>query len=449
MPKELYDKDLERAMLGAVLMDPVGNGPKLYDLDPGIFHDERHRAICKAIQERSDNGQPFDIVLIGKDLNGKFPDMPIYLTGLINDTPSMINADSYLTELVDLKNRRDTLAWANRLATAAYNEPDKIAGLLTKPPTIAHKEPTLLVPRKTRWTAQELLAADFPEPTWVIPDLVPEGLVIVGGRPKVGKSWLALQMAVSVASGGKFFDRDVDQGKVLFIAMEDNPRRLQSRLNKIGVAGDIKIETAYEWRQLNEGGADDLIKEIQSNQYKLIIVDPLNRLLLGLDQKDSPQIPAILAALQNETINQNTTIEFVDHTRKPNAFNPDPIDDILNMTGKTSIADVTMAIYKTQGKAGAELKGRGRDIEDIDLAISWDPTTCCWQYDGKADDIKLGEAQADIIDALGELGRSQAAKVAKAIERDRGNVFRNLQKLCDMGKVKKEVDGGNIYYTLL
>ncbi len=55
-----------------------------------------------------------------------------------------------------------------------------------------------------RWTVAELLDAEFPEPKWAIPNLIPEGLSIIGGRPKVGKSWLLLQAAIAVGSGGMF-----------------------------------------------------------------------------------------------------------------------------------------------------------------------------------------------------------------------------------------------------
>ena len=55
---------------------------------------------------------------------------------------------------------------------------------------------------KTTWTLDELLDADFPEPTWTVPDYIPVGLVSLAGRPKIGKSWMALQLAIAKGSGG-------------------------------------------------------------------------------------------------------------------------------------------------------------------------------------------------------------------------------------------------------
>ena len=87
-------------------------------------------------------------------------------------------------------------------------------------------------PRKTIWTADELLAAEFPPLKWAVPGLLPEGLTVLGGRPKVGKSMLALQIAYSVATGGKCLGRDVGQGKVLLICLEDSGRRLKDRMSQ-------------------------------------------------------------------------------------------------------------------------------------------------------------------------------------------------------------------------
>jgi hypothetical protein len=63
-----------------------------------------------------------------------------------------------------------------------------------------------------QWTVAELLAADFPEPRWAVPGLVPVGLCILAGRPKVGKSWLALQLACAVATDGHFLGEGVNGG---------------------------------------------------------------------------------------------------------------------------------------------------------------------------------------------------------------------------------------------
>jgi len=79
-------------------------------------------------------------------------------------------------------------------------------------------------------TADELLTKGWPEPVWLVPGLLPVGLTILGGKPKVGKSWLALQLAQAIATGGMFLGIRVVQALVLYLALEDSPRRLSSRM---------------------------------------------------------------------------------------------------------------------------------------------------------------------------------------------------------------------------
>ena len=78
------------------------------------------------------------------------------------------------------------------------------------------------------------------------------------GRPKIGKSWLALDWSIAVARGGFCFgDIHCQEGDVLYLALEDNKRRLKFRLAKIlGFTCEWpeKFEYATEWPRANEGG---------------------------------------------------------------------------------------------------------------------------------------------------------------------------------------------------
>ena len=95
--------------------------------------------------------------------------------------------------------------------------------------------------RKSRWSVIELLDTEFPEPKWAIPNLIPEGLTLIGGRPKVGKSWFLLQAAIAVGCGGRFFGEQVEQGHVLYVAFEDSPKRLQDRIRKMGMPREALV----------------------------------------------------------------------------------------------------------------------------------------------------------------------------------------------------------------
>jgi hypothetical protein len=78
--------------------------------------------------------------------------------------------------------------------------------------------------------AETLLGMDFAPLEYVIPGYV-EGLTVLGGKPKLGKSWWAYDASIAVATGGKAMGAvDCEQGDVLYLALEDNQRRVKDRL---------------------------------------------------------------------------------------------------------------------------------------------------------------------------------------------------------------------------
>lgn len=302
---------------------------------------------------------------------------------------------------------------------------------------------------KKQWTVDELLSTEFPEPNWAIPGIVPEGLNILGGRPKKGKSFMALQMAHSIATGGVFFDHKVEQGEVLYYALEDNSRRLKERLIKMGVKPGTPITFLHEIKPLHEGGIPELYINIKMDRYRLIVIDTLAKASRGIDQNKQGVMSRVWSEIQSEAIKHNTPLQFIDHTRKPMGFASDPIDDIMASTIKTGAADAILAIYTEQGKRGALLMGRGRDIENIDLKIYWDPLTFCWQCIGDANEITMTEARWDVLNTVEELGKSQLADVANATGKPRSNVHRTLNDLCNEAKIRKEIIGNKVFYEKL
>lgn len=112
---------------------------------------------------------------------------------------------------------------------------------------------------RTAWTLAELYATDFPPPRFVVPDLLPAGLTILAGRPKLGKSWLALQVAAAVGAGQTVLDQAAEGGRVLYLALEDTPGRLKDRALKQQIPGHAAITFHTAWAPLAQQGLVDLL----------------------------------------------------------------------------------------------------------------------------------------------------------------------------------------------
>jgi hypothetical protein len=295
-----------------------------------------------------------------------------------------------------------------------------------------------------RWSVAELLDTNFPDPKWSIPDLIPEGEILLGGRPKTGKSWLILYASIAVSTGGIFLGKKVELGNVLYISFEDNARRLKERITKLSIPRNANITFTNEWQPLHEKGFDDLLTEIESHDYRMIVFDTLSRAFPGLSQgKDPEKISKILGNLQSIAINKPLSLVFIDHTRKLGNGFPDPIEDILSTTGKTAVADAVFGLYTNQGKKGASLIGRGKDIPEINLDLFFDPITGCWQENNQ-----LQETKDEIIEALKIIGKSKVSEVAKYIQKDRSNTGKRLRSLASEGKIQDELIGDVTYYFL-
>jgi hypothetical protein len=294
-------------------------------------------------------------------------------------------------------------------------------------------------PRKITWTAAELLAATFPDPVWAVPDLIPEGLSTLAGRPKVGKSWLALQVTHAVGTGGQVLDRHVQKGKVLFLALEDSERRLQGRLQKQGVPSTGDIVFKLEWQHLGKGGLADLQTEIQTGGYSLVIVDTITRALGGADQMDLAEMSMTIGNLQHLAQTKGIAILLLDHHRKNTGMMADPIDDILGSTGKAAVVDAALGLYREKGKRGATLKGVGRDLDEIELSLDWDGLCCCWHLLGEAGQVRKDSLKADIVNTIrdlqdmGEL--SGTTRIATHLGKDKGNISRALAEMVRDGQV--------------
>jgi hypothetical protein len=101
------------------------------------------------------------------------------------------------------------------------------------------------------------MAADFPEPKWAVQGVICEGVNLIAGPPKVGKSWLSLGLGLSIAAGEPAFGSiATEAGPVLYLALEDTARRLQSRMGKLlaGKPAPHGLTLATECPPLADGG---------------------------------------------------------------------------------------------------------------------------------------------------------------------------------------------------
>lgn len=295
---------------------------------------------------------------------------------------------------------------------------------------------------RTSWTVDELLAAEFPEPRWIVPDILPVGLASLAGRPKLGKSWLALQLAIAVASGGRFLDEEVESGPVLYLALEDSPRRLKKRLEMLKAEGGVPLRFETEWLPLDgeAGGMEDLQRRAEKTEPRLIVVDTLARSFTSrVDWNDLGRTTGAMAVLQDLALDRDLCILCVDHHRKVGPLLADVIDDIVGSTGKSAVVDTVWGLYRKRGERGATLRVVGRDVDERELSLEFHPATGCWQMAHDARQAASRSARGRVLDALRAVGEADSTAVAKKAGVARPTARKHLEQLCEVGEAQRRV----------
>lgn len=305
--------------------------------------------------------------------------------------------------------------------------------------------------QRTRYTLTELRSSVFEPARTIVPDLLPEGQTLLVARPKIGKSWMALQAGIAVGSGGIFLGQQVQRTPVFYLALEDRPLRMLDRTGKQMAPTDTDITFEHKWPSLATEGAGLLMAEIDRSSYGLVIVDTLQRVFTGLDMvRDGAKITAKMAELQEYCLDRHVAMLVVHHSRKGGSGG-DAIDDVLGATGIAGNADASWLISRQRGQRDATFYVTGRDIEERALSLDFDRELFCWQLLGDAGDVKQNTMQAEIIDAIKEHGKKGATttQIARWMGKHASHVSRELGELIRKGAViRGDAEGREVPYLL-
>ena len=215
---------------------------------------------------------------------------------------------------------------------------------------------------------EQLMTTPLRPIEFCIDGMLSTGLFILAGAPKVGKSWLALDMALGIAKGEKVLGRETKQGTALYLCLEDSYTRIQNRLFELTSEPSDNLHFAIMAGAL--GGV--LEKQIetfktQHTDLKIIIVDTLQKIRSGDDTSYASDYKE-LSVLKNLADKLRLAILLVHHTRK--CRDNDPFNIISGTTGISGCVDGSMVmIEKQRGSGEAVLHCVGRDIENLELHL--------------------------------------------------------------------------------
>jgi hypothetical protein len=298
---------------------------------------------------------------------------------------------------------------------------------------------------------------DFPDLNYHVPLLVPEGMTLLVGPPKIGKSWWVLDVALALAAGGVALGTvPVEKRPVLYLALEDGDRRMQSRCRTL--LAQETIPAGFEYMVRVEPGKTFETIEAWLNLHKgespLVILDTLGKVMppSAMGESSYQRDYRVGGQLKNlADSNTGSAILINHHDRKANA--EDFVDAVSGTHGLAGSADTTLVVSRNRTEAEAVLKVTGRDVKEAEYALLFNDGI--WTADGtdledaakalreRRQSANLGERSADVLAFVNDHpeGVTPAQVSLAFLDMNNNAASTYLGRLLDAGRITKPKRG--------
>lgn len=306
-----------------------------------------------------------------------------------------------------LSERDDEPYWDRTLA----NVPNKDDGLMTElewcrcDDDVTQDDPA----DEEEYDLSALMEVEFPPLKWVAEPLLPEGAGLMVAPPKIGKSFMSLQLGLDVATGSAFLDRYVvDQGDVLYLALEDGPRRAQSRAKMLLSNRQVAPGRFTLWLtapRISEGLEDKLTHWVdQHPDARLVIIDVLQKVRPsahgGSGGDRYKEDYEALGALQKLSRRLDVGMLVVHHTRKSESR--DEVDQVSGSNGVAGAVDYLVKIERDRNKTEGTVYVTGRDTDEAKFSAEFHGRWSRTDYPAALVNEAVGSARRKVYDFLSE-----------------------------------------------
>ena len=253
-------------------------------------------------------------------------------------------------------------------------------------------------------TMQELYQDIYSKKPPVIEGLLYQGTYLFVGSPKIGKSFFMAQLAYHVNTGTPLWDYPVKKGTVLYLALEDDYRRLQERMYRMfGTDSTENLYFSVSSKPLGNGLTDQLSGFIREHpDTTLVIIDTLQKIReVDSDSYSYAKDYEIINQLKQFSDSWGICLLLVHHTRKQKSS--DNFDMISGTNGLLGCADGAFMLYKetrTSNKATLEISGR--DQQDQKIHLIRDEEKLCWNFE-KAETELWKEPPEPLLECIANL----------------------------------------------
>jgi len=458
-----YSPEAERSVLGGVMLTGSSSSSKdilelvLSILTVDDFYEKRHQLLWSAIFQVIMDGVQPDLITVVEQLkkNGHLEvvnSQEGYLGVILNNTPGTANLLAYVKIVREYSLQREITMVKQALLNAGR---EKETELLTQLRAANDAFDRLknqcgeCLFDQLKQSFSDNVAMEFEAVQWIVQDILPAGVTMLCAKPKQGKSWLALDLAMAVAAGtsNTLGCKQAVKGDVLYFALEDNQRRMNTRLKKLvsdrfeSAPSNAYLITGTTVPRLNQGFEVELEKYLERHpETRLVVIDPFTFI------ETPPKRNQSMRSYQEdyEAINRLTSLTrekyphvailLIYHMRKEGSGNW--LDTVMGTTGLAGAVDNLMFMRRENAQSDAVFYLTGKDIEDErEYAMTFDKVTVCWQLLGDAEEYAMSHERREIVDCL-KGGMTHYKEIAESVDKRAKTVHKILQSMCADGQVK-------------
>ena len=236
--------------------------------------------------------------------------------------------------------------------------------------------------------------------------LLPQGVSMLGGASKIGKSWMVLDLCVKIAKGESFLDLPTKQGPTLYLCLEDTLRRVQERLNQI--TDEVPHNAFFAVGACTlEDGLTEQIEQFKKEHPDtvLVVVDTFQIIRSKVSDSSYANDYEEVRKLKELADRLGISILLVHHIRKMS--DADPFNKLSGTTGLNGAMDSIFILDKSRRSAqGATLFCTGRDISYREMELRM-TDACLWEVESDSlehPDQLLPQEMLLLLEMMQELG---------------------------------------------
>lgn len=281
-------------------------------------------------------------------------------------------------------------------------------------------------------TPEQLNALKVRPLEFLVDGLLARGhLVMLGGRPKSGKSWLTTQLAHALDAGRPFLGRPTKPARVLYLALEDKADRLRQRADVIGWR--FQQTCARFWIEPLNGapgvpGPGLGYIERRAAEFDVILIDTLIAALGGtISENDNVAMGNIVNELSAIAHGLDCAIMLVHHTGK--GINEDVFNLLRGASSLRGAYDVGLLLDRKQGEREAVLHVEARDFEGQAVTVRQRDGGQGWDVVGESTEITRIRAGRRVMEALADFADgADAEELGQVLGISKASAFRQLKR---------------------